>query len=143
MLTASNVQLNADVIKGFQRLTSIVEPFRINMVNGSTSEFTTYYNISNGNADFTYQIPLRSSFSIQITAKELTGFLDAKLELFGSNDNVNWAYVSSVASQRIVLSTTPDTWGWTKSLVNFDYIKVAFTANNCTGGSLNLLMVLK
>ena len=51
MLTASNVQLNADVIKGLQRLISIVEPFQINMVNGSTSEFTTYYDISVGNAE--------------------------------------------------------------------------------------------
>ena len=34
MLTASNVQLNADVIKGLQRLISIVEPIQVNMVNG-------------------------------------------------------------------------------------------------------------
>ena len=143
MLTASNVQLNADVIKGLQRLISIVEPFQINMVNGSTSEFTTYYDISVGNAEFIQDTALRTSFALQISVADLTGTLNAVLDIYGSNDRVHWGLIAPTAISRITLETTPDTSGWTKDLINYNFIKVVLTVNGCTGGKLNLLMVMK
>ena len=47
------------------------------------------------------------------------------------------------AISRITLDTTPDTSGWTKDLINYNFIKVVLTINGCTGGKLNLLMVMK
>ena len=143
MLTASNVQLNADVIKGLQRLISIVEPIQINMVNGSSMDFTTYYDISKGSAEFIQETMLRSSFALQISVADLTGTLDAILDIYGSNDRVNWGLIAPTAISRITLNTTPDTSGWTKDLINYNFIKVVLTVNNCTGGKLNLLMVMK
>ena len=106
-------------------------------------DYTTYYDISKGNAEFIQETMLRSSFALQISVADLAGTLDAILDIYGSNDRVNWGLIAPTAISRITLNTTPDTSGWTKDLINYNFIKVVLTVNNCTGGKLNLLMVMK
>jgi hypothetical protein len=134
---------NRETFKHILRLGEIIEPRRVNLVNGSTTDLTTAYNMASGTASFTYPIPIRSSYAIQASVVNLTGTLDATLDVYGSIDNNNWALIAPQATERITLSSTPSTSGWTKNLSNYDFIKVTLTINNCTGGSLTLLMVLK
>lgn len=142
MLTTSNVQLNADVIRGLQRLISVVEPVKVNLVNGSMSDYTTYYNMSGGSKEFTSPVQIRNSFAVQVTASAMEGTLSGTLDIYGSIDGNNWALIAPVTVSRITLSAN-GTYGWTKDLCNYDFIKVSYTANGCTGGALLLLMVLK
>jgi hypothetical protein len=139
----NNEILNHELAKHILRLGDVIEPKRVNLVNGSITNLTTTYDISLGSKDFIYAIPIRSSYAIQASVTGLIGTLDATLDVYGSNDNTNWALIAAQATERITLSATPSTSGWTKNLSNYDYIKVALTKNNCTGGSLTLLMVLK
>ena len=134
---------NQELVKYISRLGDIVEPKRINLVNSSITDLTSYYDISKGNSSFTYPVLLRSSYAIQVYVQDLTGTLDATLDVYGSNDNTHWALIAPLTTSRITLSATPDTQGWTKNLANYDFVKVTLTVNNCTGGKLNLLMVLK
>jgi hypothetical protein len=142
MLTASNVQLNADIIKGLQRVASIVEPIKLNLINGSVGDYTTYYNMVGGGKEFITSIPIRNSFAIQVTVSVMEGVLTGTLDIYGSIDNNNWALISPISVSRITLSAN-GTYGWTKDLCNYDFIKVVYTANGCTGGRLLLLMTLK
>lgn len=142
MLTTSNVHLNESVIKGVQRLYEVVEPIKVNLVDGSINDYTTYYNMTGGNATFTFPVPIRNSFAIQVTASAMEGVLTGTLDIYGSLDNVNWALIAPTSVSRITLSAN-DTYGWTKDLSNYDFIKISYTANGCTGGRLLLLMTLK
>jgi len=142
MLTTSNVHLNEDVIKGLQRLREVVEPIKLNIINGSVGDYTTYYNMVGGSTTFTFPIPIRNSFAIQATASVMEGVLTGTLDIYGSLDNANWALIAPISVSRITLSAN-DTYGWTKDLSNYDFIKVSYTANGCTGGRLLLLMTLK
>ncbi len=142
MLT-NNEGINVDIAKSLLQLGDIINPKRVNLVNGSVTDLLTTYDIAKGSANFTYQIPLRSSFSIQCSVSDLTGILDATLDIYGSNDSKNWASITPITYSRITLSATPDTHGWVKDITNYDFIKVTLTKNNCTGGNLTLLMVLK
>ena len=133
---------NREIVNAVLRLKEVVEPIKINLINGVIDDYSTYYDIGGGNKEFITQIPIRNSFAVQVVTASMAGTLDATLDIYGSLDKVNWALIAPTSFSRITLSTN-GTNGWTKDLANYDFLKITLTVNNCTGGRLNLLMTLK
>ena len=106
--------------------------------NGKTISVIPQYNLSNGNTDWIVNINKLYSYK-WITFFEfenITGTSDGTLTVHVSGDNGNsWVLYPNMKTQTI---SANGSYSFDDSYTVYDKIKIVFTANSITGGTVNV-----
>ena len=80
----------------------------------------------------------KDPFGIQFIWDSLTGTLDGVINLYSSNDNVNFELLDNFTP--IAVTTANDSASVFKSFYSFKYLRIEFVKNSITGGDFTYLI---
>ncbi len=106
--------------------------------NGTTIATIPQYNLANGNTEWVINVNILYSYkwATFFEFENLTGTLDGTLNVYVSGDNGNsWVQYPNMLEQTI---TAVGSYSFDDSYTVYDKIKFVLTANNITGGTVNI-----
>ena len=115
---------------------------KINLVSGKEykKDETTVYDVVNGTRLFSMPLSTVNTWSMQAIWTDLNK-TDSKVEVYGSDDNLNWDPLPATSIK--ALNSATSSFTFIKDEFNWDYIAVKFTAPTEITGDLKLILKIK
>jgi len=126
-----------------------------NILNGVNKlrDFTTTYNLADGDTDLIVPITQRSSVYVEVVAgafdypastsngTNLAGTLDATVDFNQSSDGVNSQGVANAT--QLVLDAATKSGGWYMDIFEAENAHITIVQNNVSAGTVRVLVTIK